>query len=44
MYRRIQKEDQYCLAAELQPVSGTLVVSTEFHTTTDGRRMAPYFE
>ena len=39
-----QNEVRHYLAAELRPVSDSLVVNTEFHTTLKGQRMAPYLE
>ena len=37
-------EDSYSFAAELRPVSNSLVVNMEFRMTLMGQRMAPQFE
>ena len=37
-------EDSYSFAAELRPVSNSLVVNVEFRMTLMGQRMAPQFE
>jgi hypothetical protein len=43
-YKKLYWTIQHCLAAELRPVSDSLLVNMEFCTTTEDRRMGSNFE